>query len=173
MLCIWPSPTSQGKSRMQNWGAIGCWSTLQQSFFKNIFLVSHSRSMTRRSSGFFCYLQRDTLKGRNELKRTAGRLNRLKRRRVSEKKECEEIKHEALSRAEHCRKCPEIPDTPPPVETASHGTPTKDTLDKRKPVFHLELLRGSDKSSDMTASTMREWYQKASIRTLWEKSRIW
>ena len=57
----------------------------QQSFFKNIFLVSHSCSMTRRSSEFFCYLQRDTLKGRNELKRTAGRLNRLKRRRVSEK----------------------------------------------------------------------------------------
>ena len=126
----------------------------QQSFFKNIFLVSHSRSMTRRSSGFFCYLQRDPLKGRNELKRTAGRLNRLKRRRVREKKECGEIKHEALSRAEHCRKCPKIPDTPPPVETASHGTPTKDTLDKRKPFFHLELLRGSDKSSDMTASTV-------------------
>ena len=38
---------------------------------------------------------------------------------------------------------------------------------------HLELLQGSDKSSDMTASTMREWFQKASIRTIWEKSRIW
>ena len=79
----------------------------------------------------------------------------MKRRRVSEKKECGEIKHEALSRAEHCRKCPKIPDTPPPVETASHGTPTKDKLDKRNTSFeHLELLQGSDKSIDMTASTV-------------------